>query len=34
MNTIGILFSFVTPVAVLLYMAARLLLEGDDTRRV
>ena len=32
MNTIGILFSFVTPAAVLLYMAARLILSGDDVK--
>ena len=34
MNTIGILFSFVAPAAVIIYMAVRLLIEGDDIRRV
>lgn len=30
MNTIGILFSFVTPACVVLYMVVRLIVSGDD----
>lgn len=32
MNTIGILFSFVTPAFVVLYMLGRLILSGDDVK--
>lgn len=32
MNIVGILFSFVTPACVVLYMIGRLILNGDDVK--